>query len=56
MSTHSGNTAIRMPSDLHAALAAEAQRQGVSLNSLMVTLLAGAIAWKQTPPMKRAKP
>lgn len=35
-----------MPAELHEALAAEAQRQGVSLNALIVTLLAGAIGWR----------
>jgi predicted HicB family RNase H-like nuclease len=31
---------------LHAALATEAERQGVSLNTLIVALLAGGIGWK----------
>jgi predicted HicB family RNase H-like nuclease len=31
-----------------AELAAEAERQGVSLNALLVALLAGGIGWKLT--------
>ncbi len=39
---------MRLPVDLHAALAAEADRQGVSLNTLIVALLAGGIGWRST--------
>jgi predicted HicB family RNase H-like nuclease len=46
--THSGRLNVRLPSELHAELAAEAARQGVSLNALIVALLAGGIGWKQT--------
>lgn len=42
----SGQTRIRLPADLHVALIAEAERQGVSLNTLMVALLAGGIGFK----------
>jgi predicted HicB family RNase H-like nuclease len=38
---------VRLPAELHAALAAEAERQGVSLNTLLVALLAGGIGWRQ---------
>ncbi len=41
----SGKLNVRLPVELHAALAAEAERQGVSLNTLIVTLLAGGIGW-----------
>jgi predicted HicB family RNase H-like nuclease len=34
--------------ELHAALATEADRQGVSLNTLIVALLAGGIGWRST--------
>ncbi len=49
MTEHSGQTRIRLPTNLPAALAAEAKRQGVSLNQLMVTLLAGGICWRAKP-------
>jgi hypothetical protein len=42
----SGKFMIRMPSDLHAQLTARAGEQGVSLNQLVVTLLAGGIGFK----------
>lgn len=37
----SGNLRVRLPVDLHAALTAQAKEQGVSLNTLIVALLAG---------------
>jgi predicted HicB family RNase H-like nuclease len=37
---------VRLPVELHAELAAEAERQGVSLNTLIVALLAGGIGWR----------
>lgn len=52
MTEHSGQTRIRLPAGLHAALAAEAKRQGVSLNTLMVTLLAGGICWRASRERK----
>lgn len=36
---------VRLPVSLHAHLAALAEREGVSLNTLMVTLLAGGSAF-----------
>ena len=36
---------IRMPAALHEQLTARAQEQGVSLNQLMVALLAGGIGF-----------
>ena len=38
--SHSGKVLVRMPPFLHGELAAEAERQGVSLNQLAVSLLA----------------
>jgi predicted HicB family RNase H-like nuclease len=37
---------VRLPVELHAELAAEAKRQDVSLNTLIVALLAGGIGWR----------
>lgn len=45
----SGQTRVRLPVDLHEALTAEAERQGVSLNTLIVALLAGGIGFKLPP-------
>lgn len=42
----SGTIVVRGPADLHHALVAEAERQGVSLNNLCVALLSGGIGWK----------
>lgn len=42
----SGRFEVRMPPALHARLAAHAAEQGVSLNQLMVALLAGGIGFK----------
>ncbi len=50
--TRSGQLRVRLPQDLHAYLAAEARRQGVSLNTLIVSLLAGASGWRA--PVRRA--
>ena len=44
--THSGKLNVRLPAELHAELATEAERQGVSLNTLIVALLAGGIGWR----------
>lgn len=41
----SGKTQIRMPPALHEQLVAKAAEQGVSLNQLMVTLLAGGVGF-----------
>lgn len=37
---------VRCPADLHVALLAAAEKQGVSLNNLCVSLLAGGIHFK----------
>jgi len=47
---------LRLPTELQAALSAEAERQGVSLNTLMVTLLAGGICWRAATPLRKTKP
>lgn len=36
---------LRLPRDLLDQLRAQAERQGVSLNTLLATLLAGSIGW-----------
>ena len=41
----SGRILIRMPPALHDQLSARAAEQGVSLNQLVVTLLAGGIGF-----------
>jgi predicted HicB family RNase H-like nuclease len=41
----SGQLRVRLPTELHTRLAAEAERQGVSLNTLIVALLAGGVGW-----------
>ncbi len=46
--THSGRLLVRMPPTLHADLARLADREKVSLNTLIVGVLSGAISWRQT--------
>lgn len=43
---HSGRLLVRMPPALHAELARRAAAQGVSLNHLVVALLAGGVRFK----------
>jgi RNA polymerase sigma-B factor len=58
----SGRFLVRMPQTLHDALAREAEREGVSLNTLITNALAGAVGWRDgaphdepaAPPPKRA--
>ncbi|MCK9519212.1 MAG: type II toxin-antitoxin system HicB family antitoxin [Dehalococcoidia bacterium] len=45
---YSGQFRLRVPRGLHEALAYEAERQGVSLNQLCATVLAGAVGWQGT--------
>lgn len=45
--THSGRLLVRMPPSLHAELARLADRERVSLNTLIVGVLGGAVAWRQ---------
>lgn len=40
ISSYSGQVRLRMPKDMHHQLASQAQKQGVSLNTYMVSLLA----------------
>jgi predicted HicB family RNase H-like nuclease len=44
--SRSGRLNLRLPVELHAELAVEAERQGVSLNTLIVSLLAGGMSWR----------
>ena len=44
---HSGRLLVRMPPSLHSELARAADREKVSLNTLIVGVLGGAIAWRQ---------
>jgi len=46
--THSGRLLVRMPPTLHADLARLADREKVSLNTLIVGVLSGSIAWRQS--------
>ena len=46
MMAFSGQFRVRLPVALHEALAIEAERQGVSLNTLVVSLLAGGIGFR----------
>lgn len=41
---YSGRFVVRLPKSLHARLAQRAQREGVSMNTLVVTLLAEGLA------------
>jgi len=44
---HSGQLRVRLPVELHTALAAEARQQKISLNTLIIALLAPSINWKE---------
>jgi antitoxin HicB len=48
--THSGRLLVRMPRSLHGELARLADREHVSLNALIVGILGGAVAWRQSTP------
>jgi hypothetical protein len=52
--THSGRLLVRMPGTLHAELAREADREGVSLNAFIVAALSGAVAWRSDPAARAA--
>ncbi len=42
---YSGQFRVRLPAELHGALAREAERQGTSLNQIILGFLAGAVGW-----------
>lgn len=44
---YSGRFVLRLPRGLHAQLASEAAREGVSLNQYVATTLAGVVGWPQ---------
>jgi antitoxin HicB len=44
---YSGRFLLRLPRALHAELAREAAREGVSLNQYVATTLAGVVGWRQ---------
>jgi RNA polymerase sigma-B factor len=44
--THSGRLLVRMPQSLHAELARTAEREGVSLNTLIIGALSAAVGWR----------
>lgn len=45
---------VKLPLDLHTQLSARAADQGVSLNQLVVSLLAGGVRFRLKKPPKRA--
>jgi hypothetical protein len=49
---------LRLPHGLHAALKQQAAQEGVSLNTLMATLLAGTVGWQgpRRAPAPRQRP
>lgn len=46
MTNFSGKFNVRMPPTLHGQLSRTAAKEGVSLNQLVVTLLAGGVGYK----------
>jgi antitoxin HicB len=52
---YSGRFLARIPRDLHADLALEAERQGVSLNQYVLTQLAGACPSRKRRAPRRAR-
>jgi antitoxin HicB len=55
LSSFSGETRVRMPRSLHQKLAGRALMENVSLNTLMVTLLAEGIGAKRELPLIEAR-
>lgn len=51
---YSGKFNVRLPRQLHKALATTAEREGVSLNLLVATMLAGAVVASNDPKGKKA--
>jgi len=54
--SHSGRLLLRMPTGLHAALARESEREGVSLNALITATLAEAVGWRDGADPASARP
>ena len=55
--THSGRLLLRMPEELHAALARASERAGVSLNAYINDALAAAVGKpREAPAAKPAQP
>lgn len=48
--SYSGKFVVRLPASLHASLAEEAEREGVSLNQFVAASLAGAVGWRGGVP------
>jgi len=51
----SGQFRVRMPKSLHARLVAQAEREGVSLNMLMVAAAAQMLGQRETSAPKKAR-
>jgi hypothetical protein len=54
--THSGRLMVRMPPTLHTELAKAAEEEGVSLNSFITGVLAGAVGWRAPSEADSAPP
>jgi antitoxin HicB len=48
---YSGRFLVRLPASLHAALARQADAEGVSLNQFASSALAGAVGWRTREPV-----
>jgi hypothetical protein len=46
-SSHSGRLLVRMPRSLHADLSSAAEREEVSLNQFITSVLASAVSWRR---------
>jgi antitoxin HicB len=55
LSSYSGEIRVRMPRTLHQKLAGRALRENVSLNTLMVSLVAEGIGAREELPLVEAK-
>jgi antitoxin HicB len=55
-SSHSGRLLLRIPRALHAELAHKADREEVSLNGLIMGMLAGAVGWQHEDATEDASP
>ena len=51
----SGQFRVRMPRSLHARLVAQAEKEGVSLNMLMVAAAAQALGQRETTASKKSR-